>query len=185
MSHAGGTLAFAVPRRPHALRTRFPVQAGMPGSLGRTVSVRNPTFSLGLCLGVCFSVVGVSWLLVANRAPYFDQFAWERNLALAIAFVVLGLVPTGRFMKSPGKSLLCGITAWAIFTATYSAAEVYFQGLANRLSAFHLFVLGGVILGLLAAFGWVVKLIIALRRVRREHRGIAALEHPLSGRISG
>jgi hypothetical protein len=49
---------------------------------------------------------------------------------------------------------------------TYCATELYFQGLANRLGAFHLFVLGGVILGMLAAFTWVMNLLIALRRVR-------------------
>jgi hypothetical protein len=108
----------------------------------------------------------LTWLLLANRVAYFDQFALERNLSLAVVFVALGLVPTGRFLKSPGNSLLCGITAWAIFTATYSATELCFQGLATRLSAFHLFVLGSVILGLLAAFAWVMNLIIALRRMR-------------------
>jgi hypothetical protein len=65
---------------------------------------------------------------------------FERNLSLAIAFIVLGLIPTSRFMKSPRRSYLCGITAWAIFTATYSATELHFPGLAARLSLFHLFI---------------------------------------------
>jgi hypothetical protein len=50
--------------------------------------------------------MGLAWLLLANRVPHLDQFASERNLALAIAFVLLGFVPTWRFMKSPGRSFL-------------------------------------------------------------------------------
>ena len=166
MSHTGSALPFVVSPGLRALNTRSLKQARMSGSPRRKASVRNPALRLGLVLGACFSLVGLSWLVLANRVSYFDQFALERNLFLAIVFTALGLVPTGRFLKYPGKSLVCGITAWAILTATYSAMELYFQGLANRLSAFHLFVLGGVILGLLAAFTWVMNLIIALRRVR-------------------
>jgi len=132
-------------------------------------SFRNPAFSLGVLLGVCFSGVGLTWLLLANRVPYLDQYAFERNLSLAIAFIVLGLIPTSRFMKSPRRSFLCGITAWAIFTATYSATELHFSRLATRLSAFHVFVLGGVVLGLLAALSWVMNLVIVLHRVRISH----------------
>ena len=166
MSHSGSALPFVVSPGLRALNARSLKQARISGSLGRNTSVRNPALRLGLVLGACFSVVGLSWLVLANRVPYFDQFALERNLSLAIAFLALGLVPTGRFRKCPGKSLLCGITAWAIFTVTYCATELYFQGLANRLGAFHLFILGGVILGMLAAFTWVMNLLIALRRVR-------------------
>jgi hypothetical protein len=136
---------------------------------GHSESSRNLAFRLGVILGVCFSGVGLTWLLLANRVPYLGQYAFERNLSLAIAFIVLGLVPTSRFMKSPRRSFLCGITAWAIFTATYSAMELHFPGLATRLSAFHLFVLGGVVLGLLAALSWVMNLVIVLRRVRISH----------------
>jgi hypothetical protein len=139
----------------------------MPASLVRRGSVRNPAFRLGVLLGICFSGVGLTWLLLANRVPYLDQFASERNLALAIAFGLLALVPICRFMKSPGRSFLSSITAWAILTATYSAAELYFPELATRLGALHLFVLGGMAFGLLAALAWVVNLIIAHRQVRQ------------------
>jgi hypothetical protein len=131
-------------------------------------SVRNPAFSLGVLLGVCFSGIGLAWLLLANRMPHLDQFASERNLALAVAFVLLGLVPTCRFMKSPGRSFLSGITAWAILTVTYSVTELPFPRLATRLSAFHLFVLGCMVFGLLAAFSWVMNLVVMLRQVRQQ-----------------
>src|SRR2546428_11193738 len=124
--------------------------------------VRNPAFSLGALLGVCFSGIGLAWLLLANRMPHLDQFASERNVALAVAFVMLGFVPTCRFMKSPGRSFLSGITAWAILTVTYSVTELPFPRLATRLSAFHLFVLGCMVFGLLAVLAWVMNLVVML-----------------------
>lgn len=137
----------------------------MPTSRVYRRSVRNPAVNLGLLLGVCFSGVGLAWLLLANRVPYLDQFASERNLALAVAFILLGLVPTCRYVKSPGRSFLSGITAWVILTAVYSVTELDFPGLAMRLSAFHLFILGCMVFGLLAALAWVMNvLIISLRR---------------------
>jgi hypothetical protein len=166
MSHSGSALTFAVAPEPCAVHTRFSKQGRKPASFIGKASIRNPALRLGVVLGTCFSVVGLSWLVLANRVPYFDQFALQRNLALAIAFAALGLVPTGRFLKSPGKSLVCGIMAWTIFTATYFATELYFQRLATRLSAFHLLVLGSLVLGFLAAFTWVMNLTMALRRAR-------------------
>lgn len=129
---------------------------------------RNPAFSLGILLGVCFSGIGVAWLLLANRMPQLDPFAFERNIALAVLFGVLGFVPACRFVKSPTRSFLSGIIAWTILTLTYSLAEIYFPRLATRLSAFHLFVLGGVVLGLMAALAWVINLVIALGRARQR-----------------
>jgi hypothetical protein len=139
----------------------------MPASLVSRGSVRNPAFRLGVLLGICFSGVGLTWLLLANRVSYLDQFASERNLALAIAFGLLALVPTCRFMKSPGRSFLSSIIAWAIFTVTYSVVELGFPGLATRLSAFRLFVFGGVVFGLLDVLAWVMNLVIAHRHVRQ------------------
>jgi hypothetical protein len=130
----------------------------------RSGSFWNPAFNLGVLLGVFFSGLGLTWLLLANRMPYLDQFASERNLALAIAFGLLSLVPICRFMKSPGRSFLSSITAWTILTATYFVTELHFPGLGTRLSAFHLFVLGGMVFGLLAALAWVANLVIALRQ---------------------
>jgi uncharacterized protein YjeT (DUF2065 family) len=102
---------------------------------------------------------------LANRVPHLDQFASERNFALAVVFVLLGLVPTCRFVKSPGRSFLSGITAWVILTAVYSVTELGFPRLATRLSAFHLFILGCMVFGLLAALAWVMNVVIlSLRR---------------------
>ena len=146
----------------------------MPRSRVRRKPVRNPAFSLGIVLGVCFSGIGLAWLLLANRVPLLDRFASERNLGLAVAFVLLGLVPSCRFVKSPGRSFLSGVTAWAILTVIYSVTELAFPRLATRLSAFHFFVLGCMVFGLVAAFAWVMRLALMLRHVRRQ---------PIDGRM--
>lgn len=140
----------------------------MPAYAVRSGSLRNSAFSLGVLLGVCFSGIGLAWLLLANRMPHLDQFAFERNLALAIAFGLLGLVPTCRFTKSPRQSFLSALTAWAILTLAYSVTELGFPRLATRLSAFHLFILGCVVFGLLAALAWVLNLVIMLRQLRQQ-----------------
>jgi hypothetical protein len=71
-------------------------------------------------------------------------------------------------MKSPVRAFLSGLTAWAILTATYCGAELRFPGLATRLSAFHLFVLGGMVFGLLSALAWVMNLLVVHRRMRQH-----------------
>jgi hypothetical protein len=140
----------------------------MTASTIRTGSLRNPAFGLGVLLGICFSGAGLGWLLLANRVPHLDQFASERNLALAVVFALLGLVPACRFMKSPGRSFISGITAWSIVTAMYFLAELVFPRLATRLSAFHLFALGCVVFGFLAALAWVMNLAMALRQIQHH-----------------
>lgn len=155
----------------------------MPASPVSRRSVWKPVFSLGILLGVCFSGIGLAWLLLANRVPLLDRFASERNFTLAVAFVLLGLVPSCRFVKSPGRSFLSGITAWAILTAIYFVAELGFPRLATRLSAFHFFILGCMVFGLLATFAWVIRLALMLRNVgRRPIDGRMGLRYAASSR---
>jgi hypothetical protein len=92
----------------------------------RSGSVRNPAFSLGVLLGVCFSGVGLALLLLANRVPHLDQFASDR-LPLAVAFVLLGLVPACRFMKSPG-----GVFFPASLPGQFSRRRTSWRNLASR-----------------------------------------------------
>lgn len=137
-------------------------------------------FRLGVRLGVGFSVIGLAWLLLANRVPHLDQFASERNLALAVMFALLGFVPTCRFVKSPGRSFLSGITAWTILSVTYFVMELFFSRLAMRLSSFHLFVLGCMVFGFLAVLSWVVNLVFGLGQVRQQVRERIVLRYAAS-----
>lgn len=145
-----------------------PIPIGLASYAVHGGFLRNSAFSLGVLLGVCFSGIGLAWLLLANRMPHLDQFESERNVALAVAFVGLGCVPTCRFIKSPGRSFPSGVTAWAILTLTYSVAELPFPRIAARLSAFRLFVLGSLVFGLFAAFSRVMNLVVMLCQARKQ-----------------
>ena len=168
MAHEESALTVAVVPAGVAGRNPANPQRGTKGFAAHGRSVQDPALSLGIFLGVCFSGIGLAWLLLANRVPDLDQFAAERNLALAVTFALLGIIPTCRFIKSPGRSFLCGVTGWAMLTAIYSVAELVFPRLATRLSAFHLFVLGCMLFGLLAVLAWVVNLVVMFRRVRQQ-----------------
>jgi hypothetical protein len=54
-----------------------------------------------------------------------------------------------------------------MLTLTYSVAEILFPRLATRMSGFHLFVLGSAVAGLMAAFTWVMNLVVALGRYQQ------------------
>ena len=164
MAHEESALTVAVVPAGVAGRNPANSQKGTDRFPAHGRPLQDPAFNLGIFLGVCFSGIGLAWLLLANRVPHLDQFAGERNLALAVAFALLGIVPTCRFMKSPGRSFLCGVTGWAILTVIYSVAELVFPRLSTRLSAFHLFILGCMLFGLLAVVAWVVNLVIVFRR---------------------
>jgi len=168
MAHEESALTVAVVPAGVAGRNPANSQKGTDRFPAHGRPVQDPAFSLGIFLGVCFSGIGLAWLLLANRVPHLDQFAAERNLALAVTFALLGIIPTCRFMKSPGRSFICGVTGWAILTAIYSVAELVFPRLATRLSAFHLFVLGCMLFGLLAVLAWVVNLVVMFRRMRQQ-----------------
>ena len=90
------------------------------------------------------------------------------SVALAVAFVMLGCVPTCRFIKTPGRSFLSGVTAWAILTLTYYVTELPFPRIATRLSAFRLFVLGSLVFGSSPRSPGVMNLAVMLRQARKQ-----------------
>jgi len=82
MVHGESAVAIAVPvgiagrksENPQRRTSAFPAR-----------SVRNPAFGVGIFLGVCFSGIGLAWLLLANRVPYLDPFAGQRRFEVAEA----------------------------------------------------------------------------------------------------
>ena len=126
--------------------------------------LRHPCVLLGAILGACLAGIAIAWLLVANRAPTMAQFALERNLIAASAIAVIMLLPFFLFLGSPRRIFLSGVIAWAILAVCYWLLGFLFVHLANRLSAFHLFALGAIVLGVVAALDWVALIVIAARR---------------------
>jgi uncharacterized membrane protein YvlD (DUF360 family) len=130
------------------------VRAHLPG-YGRLHVFKNAAIRTGVYSGIGSSMVLVTWLVVANRAPSLEPFALERNLAAAVVLSLFAAVPVIRFLRLPGPLLAAGLIAWSITALTYRLLEVYFGGLAARYSAVHLFTLGIIIYMIFATLSWI------------------------------
>ena len=128
--------------------------------------LRIASLRIGILTGIYLSCVFVAWLNVANRVAELEPYAELRNLmAGGILIIVLG-IPVFRFRHQPGKLFVAGLTAWALLTMTYLAAEIHFTLLESRMGAFHVFMLGAVSYGFVAVLDWVFLMCAG---VRHEH----------------
>ena len=128
--------------------------------------LRIASLRIGILTGIYLSCVLVAWLNVANRVAELEPYAELRNLmAGGILIIVLG-IPVFRFRHQPGKLFVAGLTAWALLTMTYLAAEIHFTLLESRMGAFHVFMLGAVSYGFVAVLDWVFLMCAG---VRHEH----------------
>src|SRR5574337_2151404 len=124
---------------------------------------RSPLLRTGLVTGAYLSAVFVAWLLVANRVPWSANFAGVRNaVALALAALAM-LMPVWRFLRAPVHLLAAGVLAWVLLALTYKIMGVFFHRLESRMGAFHLFMLGAVVYGVIAVLAWVASLVLAAR----------------------
>ncbi len=111
-------------------------------------------FRQGIYSGVTLSAILLAWIYLANRVPFLERFAWERNLAGFAAAAAVALFPALRFLRSPWRLFVSGIIGWAILGLSYRMLCMRFSTLSDRMGAFHLFVLGGVLYTLLATLAW-------------------------------
>ena len=129
--------------------------------------LRTEWLRTGVYTGVCCSLVLIAWLVVANRMQRLEAFALERNVAAAGAITLLMLIPALRFARNPLRMLLAGVAGWGLFSVVYRVMEIFFDRLATRMGAFHVFMLGVVVYAVVAATTWMASLVLAAR------------EHPL------
>ena len=146
----------------------MPVGAHLPGYQWFHV-FRNVAVRMGVYVGVFLSLVLSSWILVANRLPFLERFALERNLAAAAALGVLSLLPVLRFLRSPGNLLASGLIAWAIFSFTYRLLCMFFELLGDKYGALQVFMLGLVVYMILATFSWIGTMIWRARASSVSH----------------
>jgi hypothetical protein len=132
----------------------MPVSAHLPGYKWFHV-FKNVAVRMGVYVGVCLSLVMGAWIFVANRLPFLERFALERNLAAAAALGFLFLLPVLRFLRSPGNLLASGLIAWAIFSFTYRVLCLFFELLGYKYSAFQVFMIGLVVYMILATLSWI------------------------------
>jgi len=129
--------------------------------------LRNAPLRIGILTGLYLSCALIAWLFIANRIPQLEPFAGVRNIVAGAIMVLLMAIPVFRFRNEPGRLFVAAVTAWALLSITYVAAEMYFSLLESRMGALHIFVLGVVSYGFVAVFQWV-----ALLCVEARHRHI-------------
>jgi uncharacterized membrane protein YvlD (DUF360 family) len=147
---------------------RMSVRAHLPGYRWFHV-FRNTAIRTGVYTGVCLALVFTAWLLVANRVPSLERLALGRNVAAAALLVLFALVPILRFLSMPGHLLASGLIAWLIFSLSYSALALLFHRLSDRLSTFHVFMLGAVVYMILTTLSWIVAAIWKARAAHASH----------------
>jgi len=130
---------------------------------------KNVSVRMGVYVGVCLSLILIAWMIVANRMPFLERFALERNLAAAAALGFLGLLPVLRFLRSPGELLASGLVGWAIVCFTYRVLCVFFSLLDEKFSAFHFFTLGVVIYLIFTTMSWIGTMIWRVRATHASH----------------
>ncbi|MFI5095539.1 MAG: hypothetical protein WCE50_02815 [Candidatus Acidiferrum sp.] len=142
------------------------VRAHMP-AYGSFHAFRNASVRTGVYVGVLLSIAFSSWVIVANRIPFFDRFALVRNLAAVALLGLLALIPLLRFWRLPGNLLASSLVAWLIFSLAYRILCMDFPGLEERYSAVQIFVLGAVVYMLVVTLSWIGTII---RRARASYR---------------
>jgi hypothetical protein len=139
---------------------------------GHTARALRRVIRTGAIEGVLLSMILTAWLLIANRVPFFDRFALLRNAIAVAALFLAGLIPIARFRNSPKDVLPAGAIGLGMACLCYWAWTIYFEGLADRMGAFRIFVLGIVVYTLAAVLLWVASII---RSARHHHQ--LAMQH--------
>src|SRR6267142_55631 len=109
---------------------RMPVRAHLPG-YRRFHVFRNAAIRMGIYTAVGLSLVFTGWLFLANRVPFLDRLALERNIAAAVVLCLFALIPILRFLRMPGHLLASGLVAWLIFSAYYRVLCMIFRKLVD------------------------------------------------------
>ena len=133
--------------------------------------LRNPTLRTGIVTGTLLIGVFVLSLLVANRVPFLERYALERNAAACASAIFVMSIPVLRFFRSATRLFASGMLAWTILALGYWMAGLYFQNLANRLgkTTSEVFVLGVVMYGIAATLCWLIAVITAARHHPLSH----------------
>jgi hypothetical protein len=129
----------------------------------------NVSIRTGVYIGVCLSLVFLAWLVIANHVPFLERFALERNIAAAAVLLFLSAVPVLRFIRAPGNLLASSLLAWLIFSLCYRVLCLIFHALGDKLSTFHLFMLGAVTYMILTTLSWIGTCIWKVRAAHVSH----------------
>jgi hypothetical protein len=145
-------------------------------------SALRQAFVVGCYTGAMLTVAMLGALVVANRIPALEAYAFERNAASYALFVMLMLLPVLRFLNRPVKMFVASLTGWIILTIAYDFAGLYFHNLFNVLerTPFEVLAEGAIVYGVLSVAAWVCAMVLHARR-----HSIAPGRRARAGTISG
>ena len=144
------------------------------GSGAAESASQRPALIAGCYTGAALTVAMLGALVVANRIPSLEGYAFERNAVSYALFVMLMLVPVLRFITRPVRMFVASTTAWVLLTAAYDFAGLYFRDLFAALhrTPFEVLAEGAVVYGIVAVAAWVCATILHARR------------HPMARRVT-
>jgi hypothetical protein len=139
----------------------------------------RPALWTGLYFGTLLIMVMFGALVAANRLPWLDNRALERNAASYGLFVIFMLIPVVRFLNRPIQMFTAAMIGWVMFVIAYDIAGIFFRNLFQILrTPFQAFIEGTVVYGVFAVGSWVSGMVIHARHhpitPRRRHNDPAA-----------
>ncbi len=131
---------------------------------GRSMDTRpsSPALKFGLYTGIAMVVEMAIALVVINRIPALESYAFERNAFFIGCFFLLTLAPVCRFLSEPVRMFSSAMTAWVIFVVGYYLAGFCFERLFDALhrGPVVLLVEGAVLYGIAAVGSWVIEMVV-------------------------
>ena len=123
-------------------------------------------FRTGVYVGLAQAGVFTTWVVMANRAPFLEPFARERNVAAAAVLGLFALIPILRYMSTPRLLLLCGLVGWGILSFVYRLLCIFFTGLPGVRTPTQVLMMGALFYLISATVAWMGSLV---WRVRETH----------------
>ena len=131
--------------------------------------LRDAPVRVGLYTGLWLSLVFMAWVLIANRVPFLEPLAQQRNVAATLLLLLIAGMPAVRFLRWPADLLISGLLAWSVLTLAYRILSLKFVLLQNYYSTFHVFVLGAVAYLLFATLSWLGMIVWRAREAQGTH----------------
>jgi hypothetical protein len=131
--------------------------------------LRHPPARVGLYTGVWLSLVFVAWVVIANRVPFLEPLAQQRNVFATLFLALIAAMPVIRFLRAPADLLVSGLLAWSVLALTYRLLSLEFTLLQYYYSTFHVFVLGTIAYLLFATLSWIGMIVWRAREAQGTH----------------
>lgn len=131
--------------------------------------LRHAPAKVGIYTGLWLSVILVAWVVIANRVPFLEPLAQQRNVIATLLLALTASMPVIRFLRSPGDLLISGLLAWSVLTLAYRILSLKFVLLQVYYSTFHVFVLGAVAYLLFATLSWIGMIVWRARAAQHTH----------------